>query len=478
MGESSSTFDLAIIGGGPGGYVAAIKAAQLGIKTALIEKDKVGGTCLHRGCIPTKVLLHTAELYNKFLKAKEFGISANSVRIEYSQIQRRMEFVIKRLFLGIQALLKKNGIEVISGEGQLTSPHNILITKNGTDIGKINAKHIILATGSAPYIPDSIKPDGKLILTSDDILRLDELPKSIIIAGGGAIGAEFAFFYNTLGTKVTVIELLGEILPAEDKEISTIAKKIFTKHGIDVLINTSLQSVEINGTGIRVGINRKNISPPFSTSNESVEYLNADCLLLALGRRPVLTNLGIEELSINSEGKYLQTNDVTETNIKGVYAIGDIAGPPLLAHKASYEGILAVSHIANKTTTSINYQNIPRVTYCYPQVASTGFTQDEAENKGYKIKTGKFPFIANSKAIVDGEYNEGFIKVITDDTYGEILGVHAIGPNVGEMMWGINLSAILEGTVYELSQVIFPHPTLSETLLEAARTVIDKPIHI
>lgn len=478
MPEGNSTFDLAVIGGGPGGYVAAIKAAQSGIKTALIEKDKVGGTCLHKGCIPTKVLLHSADLYWQLLKSRECGIIADKVGIDYPQFHRRKEAVVKRLFQGTQFLLKKNGVEVFYGEGQITSSRSVLIKKNGTDIGKITAKNLILAMGSVPFIPDTIPYDGKFVLTSDDILQREEIPKSLIIAGGGAVGVEFAYLFNTLGTKVTVLELLGDILPAEDREISTALRKIFTKRGIDVLTNTSLQKVIIDN-GVSVEINRKSNTPsppPSATANK--EFVKADILLLALGRSPALANSQAEELSLHFKGKYLHTSDVMETNHKGIFAVGDITGPPLLAHKASREGLLAVSHIAGKEVTPLNYQNIPGVTYCLPQTASIGFTQEAAENKGYKIKVGKFPFIANSKAIIDDEYENGFVKVITAEKYGEIVGVHAIGPNVGELMWGMSLAAILEGTVFELANTMFPHPTLSEAILEAVHAAVDKPLHI
>jgi len=475
--ERSSTFDLVIIGGGPGGYVAAIKAAQLGIKTALIEKDKVGGTCLHQGCIPTKVLLHSADLYLRFLKANEFGITVDKLGINYPQFHRRKEAVVKRLFQGIQFLLKKNGVEVFLGEGELESPNNVFIKKNGMDIGKIATKNVIVATGSVPLIPDNIPHDRNYVLTSDDILMWEEIPKSIIIAGGGAIGTEFAHLFNVLGTKVTIIELLDDILPAEDKESSATLRKIFIKRGIDVLTNTSLEKVVIDN-GVRVEIKRKSNIPPPPAITENKEFINADHLLLALGRRPALADIGIEKLSLSFKGKYLQTNEVMETSQTGLFAIGDITGPPLLAHKASSEGLLAVSHIAGKETTPINYQNIPGVTYCLPQVASMGLTQEEAEKRGHKTRVGKFPLIANSKAIIDGEYEDGFIKIVSDDKYGEILGVHAIGPNVGELMWGMSLTTILEGTAIELSNTIFPHPTLSEAILEAAHAIVDKPIHL
>lgn len=474
MLDISSPFDLAIIGGGPGGYVAAIKAAQLGLRTALVEKDKVGGACLHWGCIPTKTLLHSAHLYRKFNKAEECGIVVEKIGINYPRLHRRKEVIVNRLFKGIQFLLKKNNVEVFEGAGQLTSLNSILLKKNGNEMGKITAKNVILATGSVPLIPPTILYDRRYVLTSNDVLVLEEIPKSIIIAGGGAVGVEFAYFLNAFGTKVTIIELLDDILPAEDKEISATLRKVFVKMGIDVLTSTALQKVEIDN-GVRVEIKRKIQSPP--TSKETNETLKADCILLALGRTPALQDIGLENLSLDFKGKYLQTNEVMETNQHGLFAIGDITGPPLLAHKASHEGIHAVLHITGNAFPPINYQNIPRVTYCFPQVASIGFTQEEAEKKGYKIKVGTFPFIANSKAIIDGEYEDGFVKIVADAKYGEILGVHAIGPDVGELIWGASLATLLEGTVFEISNNIFPHPTLSEAILEAAYAVVNKPIH-
>ena len=478
MPDRNSTFDLAIIGGGPGGYVAAIKAAQSGLKTALVEKNKVGGTCLHQGCIPTKALLYSADLYKKFQRANEYGIATDKLSFDYSQFHRRKETVVKRLFQGVQSLLKKNVVEVFEGEGCLTSPNNISIRKSKTEIGKINAKYIILATGSIPLIPISIPYDKKYILTSDDILVLEEIPKSIIIAGGGAVGIEFAHLFNILGAKVTIIELLDDILPSEDKDISTTLRKIFIKRGIDVFTGTSLEKVEINNCA-NVTIKRKISLPPIGTESFTYqnEFLKVDCLLLALGRTPALSNIGLESLYLNFKGNNLQINEVMETSQKGLFAIGDITGPPLLAHKASKQGLIAVDYISGKKPIPLNYQNIPRVTYCSPQVASIGITQEEAEKKGYKIKTGRFPFIANSKAIIDGDYEDGFVKIIADEKHGEILGLHAIGPNVGEFIWGISLTIALEGTAHELSNNIFPHPTLSESILEAALAVVGKPIH-
>lgn len=478
MPEGNSAFDLVVIGGGPGGYTAAIRAAQLGLKTALVERDKVGGTCLHWGCIPTKVLLHSVDLYTHFLRAKEFGITTGQVEINYAQLHRRKEAVVARLFQGVQFLLKKNRVEVFQGEGQLISSNTVLIKKNGTDARKVTAKNVILATGSVPSIPKNIPHDSKYVLTSNDILLREELPESIIIAGGGAIGTEFAHLFNILGTKVTILEFFDDILPAEDKEVSSTLQKIFKKRGINVLTNTSLEKVIIdNGVKVEIRKKEKILNPP-ATTGENEEFLKADLLLLALGRTPALSNTGIEKLSVNYQGKYLQTNEVMETSQRNLFAVGDITTPPLLAHKALNQGLLAVSRIAGKETTPINYQRIPAVTYCFPQVASIGLTQEEAEKRGHKTKVGKFPLIANSKAIIDGDYEDGFLKIISDDKYGEILGVHAIGPNVGELMWGMSLATILEGTTHELLNTIFPHPTLSESIREAAQAVVDKPIHM
>lgn len=477
MPGGNSTFDLVIIGGGPGGYTAAIRAAHLGIKTALVEKDKVGGTCLHYGCIPTKTLLHSADLYTRFLRAKEFGIIVDKVEISYTQLHRRKEDVVNRLFHGVQFLLKKNRVEVFEGEGHLLSPNSVLVKKDETDVHRITAKNIILATGSVPSIPSNIPHDGNYVLTSNDILLSTEIPKSIIIAGGGAVGIEFAYLFNILGSKVTILELFGEILPAEDKEISSTLRKIFHKRGIEIRTNTSLEKVTIDN-GVVVEIKRKDGILPSPTATGNQEFIKADQLLLALGRNPALTNIGIENLSLTYQGKYLQTSEVMETSQSGVFAIGDITGPPLLAHKAFHQGTRAVSYLAGKETAPMNYQSIPVVTYCSPQVASMGLTQEEAEKRGQKMRIGKFPLLANSKAIIEGEFEDGFFKIISDDKYGEILGVHALGHNVGELMWGMSLASILEGTASELTDVIFPHPTLSEAILEAAHAVIDKPIHV
>ncbi|TVM01281.1 MAG: dihydrolipoyl dehydrogenase [Candidatus Kuenenia stuttgartiensis] len=469
MPVSNSAFDLAIIGGGPAGYVAAIKAAQSGLKTALIEKEKVGGTCLHKGCIPTKTLLYSAELYRKFANAGEYGITTGSLNVDYPLIHRRKEYVVKRLFQGVQSLLKKNGVDVFSAEGRIISNQEVSIVSDGIETNRIKVKNIILATGSAPFIPKNIPYDKKYVLTSDDILLREEIPKSIIIVGGGAVGIEFACLFNAFGTEVTVLELLEDILPSEDKEINGTVKNLLIRRGVNVLTQTSLEKVEIEN-GVKLEIKGVN------DISGNREFLHADLLLLAAGRVPLLDNIGIEEMSLNFDGQYLRTNEGMETSQRGVYAIGDITGAPLLAHKAINEGILSVTHLTGKDMHIINRKNIPRVVYSFPQVASIGLTQKEAEEMGYKVKIGKFPFAANSMAIIEGESLDGFVKIVSEEKYGEILGVHAIGHHVGEWMWGLSLNSILEGTVQEVSNAIFPHPTLSEALFEAAHSIVDKPI--
>ncbi len=470
MPVSNTAFDLAIIGGGPAGYVAAIKAAQSGLKTALIEKEKVGGTCLHQGCIPTKALLYSAELYRKFTNASEYGITASGLNIDYPQIHRRKEYIVKRLFQGVQSLLKKNSVDVFRAEGHIISAQEVSLIRDDTEISVIKAKNVILATGSVPFIPKNIPYDKKYVLTSDDILMREEIPKSMVIAGGGAVGIEFACLFNALGTKVTVLEFLENILPSEDREISEALEKLLIRSGINILSKTSLEKVVVEN-GITIEINNgKDIA-----GNKG--FLSADLLLLAVGRRPLLDDPGIKELALDFDGKYLQTNEVMETSQSGMYAIGDITGPPLLAHKAINEGILSVTHLTGKDMHITKRKNIPRVVYGFPQVASIGLTQKEAEEMGYKVKIGKSPFAANSMAIIEGESLDCFVKIVSEEKYGEVLGVHAIGPHVGEWMWGVSLNSILEGTVQEISNAIFPHPTLSEALFEAAHSIVDKPIH-
>ncbi len=468
-------FNLIIIGAGPGGYVAAIKAAQLGLKVALVEKDKVGGCCLHRGCIPTKSLLHSAHLYQLCKKSQEYGIRLDNVSLDFSLFHKRKNTVVERLFQGVKFLLKKNGVDVFEGNGRLTSPTKVLVQKDEKVTSEIEADNVILATGSSPVIFKGIPYDKKNVLTSDDILSFpssslgtSQIPESIVITGGGAVGVEFAYLYNAIGSQVTIIELMEHILPPEDKEVSETLEKVFSKRGINILTSTSLEKVNIKDDRVEVEVKGK---------TGEVSTLKAQKLLLALGRKPATEGIGIEDLQLEFDGKFLKVDENMETSQPGLFAIGDLTGPPLLAHVASTEGILAVSHIAGKETSPINYNAVPAVTFCHPQVASVGLTQQEAEAQGRKIKVGRFPLMANSKAIISGD-DEGFIKIVSDAQYGEILGVHIIGPDVAELIGGMSLAMSLETTAIDLSWNIYPHPTLSEIIHEAAQAVEGKAIHI
>ena len=469
MPETIKEFDIAIIGGGPGGYVSAIKAAQLGLKACLIEKDKVGGTCLHRGCIPTKSLLYSAYLYHLCKRSNEFGIKTGNIDLDIPQIHRRKDTVVDKLHNGVRYLLKKNKVESIEAEGKITAPGKILLTKDGAEAGEVRAKNIILATGSSSAIPSWIPFDKKYVLSSDEILRMEDVPKSLIIAGGGDIGVEFGYLYNTLGTAVTIIEMKESILPFAEKDVSSMLRRVLVKRGMKVLTETSVEHVVIKDGRVDVEIKIK---------TGEKEVISADKMLVALGRRPVTGRLGIEEMGIELDRGFVKVNERFETSEPGIFAIGDIIGPPLLAHAASHEGISAVLQITGKEASSIDPNRVPGVNYCHPQVASVGMTSEAAEEKGYEIKTGKFPFSANSKAVISGEDETGFVKIIAGRKYGEILGVHMIGPDVSEFVGSLSLAMSLEATALDISNAIFPHPTLSEVIKEVAHAVEGQAIHI
>lgn len=469
MPDVTKEFDLAIIGGGPGGYVAAIKAGQLGLKTCLIEKDKVGGTCLHRGCIPTKSLLYSAYLYHLCKRAHEFGVKLSGAGIDLPQFHRRKEAVVGRLHNGVKLLLKKNRVEVIEAVGRLTATGNILLMKEGKEEGEIRAKKIILATGSVPAIPSWIPFDRKAILSSDEILRMEEVPSSLIIAGGGDIGVEFGYLYNTLGTDVTIVEMKENILPFEDREIGNALKRLLARRGMKILVETTVEHVTTDDRGAKVEIKKK---------EGRKETITADKMLIALGRRPVTSGIGLEDLGIEIDKGFVRVNERFETSRTGTFAIGDVAGPPLLAHSASQQGIIAVLHMAGKEAPPFNPLTVPRVNYSHPQVASIGLTEAEAEEKGYEVKAAKFPFTANSKAVISGDDGGGFVKIVADKKYGEIIGIHMIGPDVSELIGGLSLAMSLEATALDISGAIFPHPTLSEAIKEVAHAVEGKAIHI
>jgi dihydrolipoamide dehydrogenase len=463
------TYDLLIIGGGPGGYVAAIKGAQLGLSVGLVERDKVGGACLHKGCIPAKALIQSTHLYELCKRSKEYGIVTEGVSADFSGFHKRKRTIVTRLFGGIEHLLKKNKVDLLKGTGQIASPDKILV-KDGDKIKEeISAKNIIVATGSSPMVFDGLPYDKKNVLTSDDILELEEIPSSLLIIGGGAMGVEFAYIYNALGSKVTVIEMMDEILPTNDKDVGSTLRKSLSKKGVNFLTQTNLNLIEIKKNSVETTVKR---------NDGNTEILQSEKVLLAMGRKPETKDSGLEELNLEFNGRFINIDENMQTSLPGIYAIGDVSGPPLLAHLASAQGLLVAHNIAGVDYPPINNNTIPSVTYTNPQVASVGMSQEAAELEGCDVKIGRFPFMANSKTQIMGEGEEGFIKVITDASSGEILGVHLIGHEVGELIGGMSLAMNLEATNLEVIANIFPHPTLSEVFAEAFHAIEGRAIHI
>lgn len=459
-------FDIAIIGGGPGGYVAAIRAAQLGFKVAVIEKDKLGGVCLNWGCIPTKALLKNAEIFNFIKNSDEFGISSENIKFDFKRIIKRSRDVALRNSKGVEYLFKKHKIIHISGFGKIQSQGNIEIIKDNEIIELISADHIIIATGARPRTIPGIKIDGKKIITSTEAMLLPEPPKTMLIIGAGAIGVEFAYFYNTFGTKVTLVEMMPFILPIEDKEITKLLESIFKKSGIEILTNHKVEKASI-GEKVRIEL----------TSNGKSVEVEGDIALMAIGVQGNVENIGLESVGVKYEKSFILVDEYYRTNIKGIYAIGDVIGPPLLAHVASAEGITCVEAIAGKDPQPVNYENVPGCTYCQPQVASLGLTEEKAINQGYKIKIGRFPFTASGKARAIGE-TDGLVKLIFDEKYGELLGAHILGSDATEMIAELGVARTLGTTAKEIIKTIHAHPTLSEAVMEAAANAFGEAIHI
>lgn len=459
-------YDLAIIGGGPGGYVAAIRAAQLNKKVVLIEKEHLGGVCLNWGCIPTKALLKSAELFQKIRHAKDYGIIVGEASFDLKKIVQRSRDISTQLTSGIKSLLKKNKVTIIDGTARLGTGKVVDINNNGQKIS-IKAQDIIIATGARSRILDGFEPDGKQIITSKEAMVLDKLPKSMIIVGSGAIGIEFASFYNALGTNVIVIEAQNRILPSEDEEISLMARKTFEKKGIKIHTNSKLlnHSKTEDHIVVEVEIDGKNYK------------IQAEILLIAVGIVGNTENLNLEKTNIKIERGHIITNQFMQTSEEGIYAIGDVTSAPWLAHKASHEGIIAAETIACLKDHPIEKRNIPGCTYSSPQIASVGLTEEQAKKAGYQVKIGRFPSIANGKALVDG-CTEGMIKTIFDVKTGELLGAHLIGKEVTELIQGYVIARTMEGTEFDLMNSIFPHPTLSEMMGEAVLQAYGRAIHI
>nr|WP_016926601.1 dihydrolipoyl dehydrogenase [Rickettsia conorii] len=456
-------YDVAVIGGGPGGYVAAIRAAQLKKKVVLIEKEHLGGVCLNWGCIPTKSLLKSAEVFEYIKHAKDYGIDAKGAEINIKKIVERSREISSKLAGGVKLLLKKNKVTVIDGVASLAG--NKVININDKPI--VKAGNIIIATGASSRVLKGFKPDGKQIWTSKEAMIPQHVPKSMIIVGSGAIGIEFASFYNSIGVDVTVIEAHNRILPAEDMEISGIAHKNFEKKGIKIITNAKLIKQTKSKDKIEVELELA----------DKTQKLQAEILLMAVGITANTANLGLEKTKIKVENGYITTNGLMQTAASGIYAIGDVAGVPCLAHKASHEGIIAAESIAGLKPHTINKHNIPGCIYSSPQIASVGLTEEAATTLGYELKIGRFPFIANGKALVRGD-SDGLIKTIFDAKTGELLGAHMIGSEVTELIQGYVVSKNLEGTELDLMNTIFPHPTLSEMMHESVFSAYDRAIHI
>ncbi|MGD1102385.1 MAG: dihydrolipoyl dehydrogenase [Terriglobia bacterium] len=463
-------YDLTVIGSGPGGYVAAIRAGQLGLKTAIIEKDdKFGGTCLHVGCIPTKDLLLNADVYDYFKNAKEFGIVCKEFSLDWPAILARKTKVVTKLAKGVEFLLKKNRVEMIRGLGKISGPGKISVTDPKGAPQEITAKNIVLATGSEARMLPGLEPDAKTLLTNKEILSLPAIPKSMVIIGAGAVGVEFASLFQRFGTKVTVLEMLPRAVPLEDEEISVELEKALKHQGIAIQTQARVEKVTKTANGIAV---------EYTVGDAKPQTIEAETCLVAVGRAPNTANLGLEKTRVKLERGFVKTNGFMQTDEPGVYAIGDIvADSPLLAHVASMEGLVAVTHAAGKHAEPINHRQIPNCTYTEPEIGSVGLTEHQAREAGHKVKIGKFPYAAVSKAAILGA-REGFVKVVSDERYGEILGVHIIGPRATETIAEAVMAMRLEGTVDDIAHTMHAHPTLAEAMGEAAHAAVDWAIHI
>lgn len=463
-----SQFDLVVIGSGPGGYVAAIRAGQLGLKTALVEKDsQLGGTCLLRGCIPTKVMLHSADLLSEAKSAKGFGVDIGSCEVNFDGVQSKKNSIVLKKAKGVEFLMKKNKVQVFSGTGSFIDKQTLEVSSNGKK-EKIQSKWFLIAAGSVPRVIKGLKIDGEKILTSDEILSLKTIPKTLGILGAGAIGVEFASMFHRFGSKVTLVEMLPNVLPIEDAEISSALEKELKKQGITIYTNTKLEDIRVD----------KKVTASLVSNNKQLEKLEVDSLLLAIGRVPNTEKLALEKVGVKTDDRgYIQVDQFLKTNVPNIYAIGDIVPTPWLAHVASKEGIVAVEHMAGKNPRPLNYDHVPSCTYCDPEVASVGLTEAKANARGYSVKVSKFPFAAAGKAACIG-HTEGFVKIVGETKYDELLGVHIIGPAATEIISEACVALSLESTTAALANVMHAHPTLAEAIMEAAEGVTGQIINM
>ncbi|MFM7024354.1 MAG: dihydrolipoyl dehydrogenase [Flavobacteriales bacterium] len=460
-------FDLIVIGSGPGGYVAAIRASQLGLKTAIVERSELGGICLNWGCIPTKALLKSANVFEYINHAADYGITVKSAEADFSKVVKRSRDVADGMSKGIQFLMKKNKIEVIAGTAKVKAGKVVEVTAADGKKSEVSAKSIIIATGARSRQLPNLPQDGKKIIGYREALVLPKAPKSMVIVGSGAIGVEFAYFYNAMGTKVTVVEYLPNIVPVEDTDVSQALEKSFKKQGIEVLTNASVEKVDTTGKDCKVTIKAK----------DGEKALDAEIVLSAVGIEANIQNIGLEDVGIVTDKGRIKVDDYYQTNIPGYYAIGDVIPTAALAHVASAEGIICVEKIAGHHPEPLDYSNIPGCTYCSPEIASVGMTEKKAKEAGHEIKVGKFPFSASGKASAAGA-KDGFIKVIYDAKYGELLGAHMIGLNVTEMIAEIVVAKKLETTGHEILKAVHPHPTMSEAIMEATAAAYGEVIHL
>lgn len=469
--SENQTYDVVVIGAGPGGYVAAVRSAQLGLKTAIVEKQWMGGVCLNVGCIPSKSLLKNANVAHTLReRGKEFGFSVENLTLDYSVAVKRSRQVSDRLVRGVGFLMKKNNIDVHMGTAFLQSKDTIKVTDKDGKVTQLKTENVIIATGSHTFIIPGVTVDGQKIVTYQEAILQEKLPQSVVIIGAGAIGVEFATVWNAYGAKVTLVEMLPRVLPLEDEETSAELAKAYQKRGIQILTSHKVMAVETTDAGVRVRVS------PGEGKEEKV--LEAEQAMIAIGFRPNTKDLGLEGVGVKLDQRgFIQIDERMATSVPGVYAIGDVTGQLLLAHVASAQGIVAAENIAGVETVTLDYKMMPRATYSHPQVASFGYTEVEAKEKGYEVKVGRFPFQPNGKALGLGDY-AGFVKIITDARHGEILGAHLVGPDVSELLPELTLAQRMEMTTAEIARNVHAHPTLSEVLMEAAEAAEGHAIHI
>ena len=465
----AENFDVVVIGAGPAGYVAAIRAAQLKQKVAIVDKQWLGGVCLNVGCIPSKSLLKNAEVAHTLReRGKDFGFSCDNLKLDYGVAGKRSRQNSDRLTKGVGFLMKKNNIAVYMGTALLSKPNLVTVTDKDGKATELSAKNIIVATGASAAVPGAWKVDGQKVVTYWEAILQDKLPKSVVVIGSGAIGVEFSTVWNSYGVDVTVVEMLPRLVPLEDEEISKELEKEFKKRGIKSMTGHKVESVEATATGVKVKVSAE--------GKETV--LEADQALVAIGFRPNSKGLGLEEVGVKiSERGFVEVNEKMQTNVPGIWAIGDVTGKLMLAHVGSAMGIICAENIAGAETTTLDYEMMPRATYCHPQIASFGLTEAQAKERGYTVKIGRFPFQANGKALGLGDY-AGFAKIVVDEKYGEILGAHLIGPEVTELLPELTLAHMMELTPHEIARNVHAHPTISEVLMEAAHGAEGTPIHL